>query len=121
MNTWQVRIENWHPARLNQLMVNRWKKHDLRRLDDDMVSAMCRFFQVPKATGKRRVSLEITLGPRMRADPDCWWKSLLDALKNCGMIMDDNSKWVELGGVVVTHGPRRETLITLEDLSEEHP
>ena len=36
---------------------------------------------IPRATGRRRVSLHIVLAPRQRAgDPDAFWKSTLDAL-----------------------------------------
>jgi len=73
--------------------------------------------KVPKAQGKRRVSLEIVLGPRQRGgDPDSYWKLLLDNLKHLGLIRDDNKEWVELGPVTFSRGPQRATAITLEDL-----
>lgn len=118
--TWRVEIPDWHPARLNQLLRNRWVRRDLRQLDDDMVAAYCRLAEVTRATLRRRVSLEITLTPRQRgADPDCWWKSVLDALVNCGAIRDDSVRWVELGAVVVRKGKRRQTIILIEDVEEE--
>jgi hypothetical protein len=57
--------------------------------------------QIPKATGKRQVSLHVTLGPRMRRfDADAWPKSVCDALVHAGMLIDDSSKYVEIGPVM---------------------
>lgn len=115
-------IDNWQPARLNQLLSGHWSKRArLKRQDRDTV-----FLAASKgiledglrfALGKRRVSLEITLAPRQRAgDPDAYWKSLLDALVHAGLLLDDNRQGVELGPVTFIRGPRRATTITLEDL-----
>lgn len=57
---------------------------------------------MPKATGKRRVSMEITMGKGMREyDFDNSWKSLLDGLVKAGMLVDDRNAYCQLG--TITH------------------
>jgi hypothetical protein len=55
------------------------------------------------------------LGPRQRgADPDAYWKSLLDALVHAGLLVDDSPKWCELGPVRFERECRRKPAIQLE-------
>lgn len=112
-----LEIPDWHPATVNQLLGN-WKKAmRLKRIDKELVEAYVWCDRIPRASGKRRVSLEIVLWPRQRAgDPDAYWKSLLDALKAAGAIVDDNRQHVELSPVTFSRGPRRRTRIVLEDV-----
>jgi Holliday junction resolvase RusA-like endonuclease len=74
--------------------------------------------KIPKATGKRRVSLHVTLGKGMREfDDDAWQKSTLDAMKHAGLIVDDSSRYVETGPVTFSRDRQGwGTRITLEDL-----
>lgn len=110
-----MEIPNWHPARLNQLLGNWRKAGRLKRADREILTLYSRYKKT--ATGKRRVSLAIVLGPRQRGgDPDCWWKSTLDGLKHAGMILDDSKERVELGSVTYERGSQKATRITLEDL-----
>ena len=99
MATYRLVIEGWHPARLNQLLAGHWSRcHRLKRADRQLVGLESKLQGIPPATGKRRVSLTLVLGPRQRAgDPDSYFKSLLDALTHAGMILDDNRQSVELG------------------------
>lgn len=114
---WDVVIPGWLPARANQLMRCHWQvRRRLRRQDDDVIALHCIQLGVPMAGGKRRVSLSVTLAPRQRVDPDCFWKSVLDALTNCGRLVDDDYRYVELGPVTIGTGPARKTVITLEDV-----
>jgi hypothetical protein len=64
------------------------------------------------------VSLVITLTARQRpADPDAFWKSLLDALVHAGLLADDDAAHVQLGGVIFRRGePPGGTEIVLEDV-----
>lgn len=119
-NVWFVRIDKWHPTRLNQLITCHWatagkrKKHDQQIISLSVLGAA-----VPKATRRRRVSLEITLAPRQRAaDPDAYWKSTLDALVKCGALVNDSRVWCELGPVEFQRGTVASTVIKLEDLQE---
>ena len=117
---YKIAIPNWRPAALN-----RDAKHAgqvgarLKKADGEMVAFYAIQCCTPKATGKRRVSLQIVLtGQQKEADPDAYQKSLLDALVHAGLLTDDNSQGVEWGGVEynqngsVTAG----TTIILEDV-----
>lgn len=109
-------IPNWHPARLNELLAGRWQAAKLKKADRQIV-AVYAFDVIPHATGKRRVDVEIVLGPRQRAcDPDAYHKSLLDALKHARLLIDDNRQHVELTPVRFSRGKQKATVITLTDL-----
>lgn len=115
---WYVVLVNWHPARLNQLLYAHWAKcHRLKRTDATVIALGVLGAGVPRADTARRVSLEITLAPRQRAaDPDAYWKSLLDGLVACGALVNDSHVWCELGGVKFLRGQRAKTVIRLENL-----
>jgi Holliday junction resolvase RusA-like endonuclease len=69
-----------------------------------------------KATGKRRVTITIILGPRQRgADPDAYFKAVGDALVDCGALVDDSRKWVEWMPVRYDRGKNTGCMIELED------
>lgn len=75
--------------------------------------------KVPKATGKRRVSLIWTLGKGgKRVDEDNTQKSILDALVACGLLRDDSAKWLEWGGVTFNRAATKALTIILEDLPD---
>jgi len=53
------------------LYAGHWgKRARLKRRDRDLLALFAKLGSVPKATGKRRVSLVLTLAPRQRAG-DC--------------------------------------------------
>ncbi len=112
-----LEIPQWVPHRLNQLL-GHWAQAARRKKQDrEFIGIYAHLQRIPKAEGKRRVSLVITLGPKMRSpDKDCWWKSVADALSACGLVKDDSPKWIEFGAVVYERGPQRATRIELEDL-----
>jgi hypothetical protein len=115
----QLVIPDWRPALLNTLLgCHRWKRGRLKKCDRQLIGFYARLAGVPKAEGKHRVSLLLTLGPRQRAgDPDAYWKSVLDGLVHAGLLADDNRQGVELGRVAFDRGARMETTIVLEDVS----
>ncbi len=116
--TWFVHIPNWHPTRLNQLLNSHWAvAARYKRHDADIIAASVLGAGVPKADrSRRRVSVEIVLGPRQRGgDPDCYWKSLLDGLVKCGLLKDDSKEWLECGEVIFSRGPRPATVIKIEN------
>jgi hypothetical protein len=116
--TYRLTVPDWHPAKLNQLLGHWAQRHRLKRGDRQLVWYYARLAGIPPAVLPRRVSLRITLGPRERAgDPDSYWKSLLDSLVHCGLLLDDNRQGVELGTVEFHRGQERATEITLEDLA----
>lgn len=116
--TWRVTIPNWRPCPDNKLAGGiHWAVRAKRkRQDADMVAVYC-WDRAPKATGKRRVRLEIVLSGRQKqVDPLAYCKSLFDALVKCGMLVDDSIEWVEFGGVTFTRGEKTSTTIILEEL-----
>lgn len=110
-------IPGWLPCRLNQLLGHWSTRHRLKKADRETVGLYARQAGIPRARGKRRVSLVLTLAPRQRAaDPDAWWKSVLDALTACGLLVDDNRQGCELGSVTFQRGRQKATTIILEDV-----
>ena len=87
-----------------------------------MVAVYCHQAGVPKASGKRRVSVTIlqpASTPGRMPDPDNLLKSLLDALVQAGMLVDDSSKWLTQGKVEILREPTvaaLETVIEFEDI-----
>jgi Holliday junction resolvase RusA-like endonuclease len=111
-------IPDWRPATLNELMSNRFRAARLKKADRKIIAGYARLAGTPKATGKRRVSVEVTRSGRMKEiDPDGIWKSLNDALVHAGLLVDDNSRLCELGTFTQPKGDRKSTRIILEDLS----
>lgn len=117
--THTIIIPGWRPARTNQLLGGGHWSHayKLKQRDKKWVETFAWFCKTPLAQGKRRVSLRITLAGRDKAaDPDAYWKSLLDALVACGQLMNDSGWWCELGTVEHVKGEARQTEIILEDV-----
>lgn len=114
----EVLILNWTPVRLNQLIgYHPMTAHRHKRKDRDLIHVYCLRAGITKATGKRRVHLTIMIPPRGRAaDPDAYWKSLLDGLVHCGALKGDSRQWVELAPVTFIKAQHKGTLITLEDI-----
>lgn len=113
----EIRIEGWAPTPLNRLLGNHHAAARLKKLDREYVILHARLARVSRATGRRRVSLRITLPPRQRRwDPDALWKSSLDALVHANMLRDDCPKWCELGQVEYVRGAALATVIVLEEV-----
>lgn len=113
----ELTISGWTPTRLNQLFGHWRKAHQLKKLDRQMIVLAARLAGLPPATGKRRVDLLLTLGPRQRpGDPDGLWKSLLDGLVAAGCLIDDSARWVELGAVEFERNTASASTIFLTDV-----
>lgn len=111
-----IEIPDFIPAALNQYVGRHWavmakmKKHD--RL---IIGVYCRKFEA--ATTKRRLDSHYVLSKGMKArDPDSYYKSQNDALVKARMLVDDSPKWVELGNVTYSRGPKKMTILTLTDI-----
>lgn len=115
---YSMRIDGWHPLKVNRMTGHHWKSYWHLKENDQKLVADHRFInQIPAATTKRRVELTIVMGPRQRGgDPDCYWKSLLDALTACGLLVDDSRQWCETPPAVFERGPIAATIITLSDI-----
>lgn len=114
-----VRIDHWHPTPLNELLNCHWAERGRKKkADAQIVGVSVRGADVPRASLPRLVALEITLGKGQRAaDPDAYWKSLLDGLVACGALKDDSRQWCHLGEVSFVRGERPRTVIRLENVS----
>lgn len=113
---YRIVIPRWTPARLNQMMGRHWSViQKLKRTDLNLLAFYGR--DIPLAGGPRSVKLIITLGPRQRgADPDAFWKSILDALVTRGLLVDDSRKWCRIEPVEFVRGTEKSTTIELRDL-----
>jgi hypothetical protein len=112
----RIELPGFAPVLLNQLLHCHWAVAAKRKKAWTRTIGLFSD-NVPRAAGKRRVSLVVTLPPRGRKfDPDAPWKALLDALVRLGLLVDDSPKWVELGSVTFERGPSKATTIILEDI-----
>ena len=98
----EIWIPIWRPVTLNALLGCKLRERmRLKKQDRDFVTCYFRASEIPKATGKRRVSLELFLarGQKER-DPDSMWKVLADSLVKCGALVDHTNEYVEYGYVM---------------------
>lgn len=115
--TYRIEVPGWWPALLNQFLYKHWSvRSRMKRQDRKTIALAVLIAGTPKATGKRRVTLTLVLGPRQRrCDGDAPWKSLLDGLAKCGALVDDNTDWVEMAALRFAKGEKA-TIIELEDI-----
>ena len=119
---WTLTVQNWHPTRLNAVRGRHWAvEHRAKRTD----AAIYRFAAIvagcPKATGRRRVRLEMGGWRTGKVpDKDAWAKVCLDALVRAGLLTDDGERGLEGQLEVVYHrGAKKWTRLILEDCPEE--
>lgn len=117
--THTLTIPNWHPSRLNQLM-GHWAERARRKKGDaEFVFVYAYLARIPRATGKRRVDLVVTLAKGQRSpDRDAWWKSTLDALVHARLLRDDCPKWCVPGSVEYRRADGPATTILLTDMED---
>jgi hypothetical protein len=82
--------------------------------DKDIVGFHAKMAGLPRAERPRRVGAVITKPGRL-ADVDAYYKSLLDCLVACCLLIDDSPAWCELAPWKIERGPRQ-TVVTLEDI-----
>lgn len=108
-------IPGYLPTPLNRLLRMHWSRRGKHQAGASaLVAGYARLAGVPRAEGRRRVSLTFRGG---RADPDARLKLILDALVRASLLVDDGEAWCVIGEVRNT-GRRgdRATVITLEDV-----
>ncbi len=120
VKTHRIEITGWSPTPLNKLMRMHWgRRCKVKREAYVLVLLGCHLNGVPKAKGRRRVSIAVTVAGRSGIpDADGVLKLLLDGLVRCGALVDDSGRWCELGEVWVGRGPARRTVIVLEDIPD---
>lgn len=110
-------IPDFVPTPLNQLLRSVKARIRLKRGDREIVCHYAREQELPQAEGPRRVSVMIEM-PGRRVDPDSVLKSLLDCLVCAGLLVNDSSRWCQLGDVRVEKAAKRRTTVVLEDIEE---
>lgn len=109
-------IPGWHPARLNQLMSEPLGGYKRKKLDRRIVADHIHSYGIQRATNKRSLKALLLFPKGKRAgDPDCYWKSLCDALVQCGALVNDSDLWVKLEPNEYFRGPSMATIIILRD------
>lgn len=113
-----IEIPHWHPTPLNKLLhKNRFGAARLKAADTQVICVYANIAKATKAKGPRSLKIIITLAPRQRAcDPDAYFKSCLDALVNCGYLVNDNRQNLTLLPTEFQRGVAYKTDIVLEDL-----
>src|SRR5262245_29869941 len=102
-------IPRWHPATMNQMLRSVRTRMRLKKRDREMIWAYAMKQHIAKAEGLRRVQLSILLRPgKLPADADAYWKSLLDALVQAGLLLNDTIAAVELAPVRLTPTGRQD-------------
>lgn len=118
MPAYFVVIPGYRLPLLNELLRSHpIRRARLKREAAELVWGYALVAGVPRATGRRRVSLWVVAPWRRLPDPDSADKALLDALVSAGLLVDDSAEWVERTEPVFVRGKRVETTITLEDLA----
>ncbi len=116
--TYTLTLNNWHPVRINAWIGEHWRvRHRLASDQAAVIEYEAFNAEIPPATGRRRVSLELHGWPRGRfPDRDAYDKLFLDALVKAGLLTDDSLEGLA-GRMEVTfvRSNERRTIITLED------
>lgn len=112
---YRMEIPGWAPTLDNQLRGNVMAVHLRKKADVEQVARAKLVYGVPKATGPRRVSVEISGRYGRKPDPLAPFKSLLDALTRCGLLVDDDTRYCVPEPARYVRGPKG-TVIILEDL-----
>ena len=118
---YRITIKDWRPWPDNKLSGGtHWSVRSKRKKQDELiVSLSARIADTPKATGKRRVHLEIVLsGKQQQTDPLAYAKSTLDALTKCGMLIDDSTEYVEWITPTYRRDDHTQTTIVLTEVQE---
>lgn len=135
--TWPIEIPGLRPAFDNDLMGN-WKRaHRMKDRDRKAVAKAAALAGVPlvgptladrKAHAhlgidlpeytpiRRRVEIAVAGPFRKLPDPKAAHKSILDACKNAGLLVDDDAAWCESPDGVFTRAKTYATTITITDL-----
>ncbi len=112
-----LEIPGYLPLSLNRLMRSRKLRMSEPKRAADHFTLAALVFRVPKATGKRRVSLVFTVQKgKPKPDPDNLVKVVLDGLVKAGVLVDDSDEWCQLGGIRMEVGKHPKTMAIVEEM-----
>lgn len=112
-----VHIPNWRPHTTNELLKAHWRTAGrLKSADAQMIGTYCNMNKVPRAEGRRSVSITMTCAQGRSLDQDAVQKSCLDALVVGGYLVDDSVLWMYFLGVTIERGKQRATTIRIADI-----
>ncbi len=115
---YRLEIPDWRPKTLNAILANRWAGPKAKKAAAKFFGVYARVFDIPPATGKRRVSLTLRMAKGERCpDEDAYWKVTLDALVRCKLLKQDVPKWCTLGPVTFERTGRAGVVVTLEEVA----
>jgi hypothetical protein len=117
VRSWTLVIPGWRPVLDNELIYVHWSKARRRkRADVRQLVVAGLAYGVPRATGRRRLTLTIRQATGPFPDDTAPLKSLWDALKHAGLIVDDSREWLEMVWPPTFERGPKGTVIVLEDL-----
>lgn len=116
---WVMEIPGWCPTFDNKLKRVPMAAHRLKKHDANIVGRAALIFGVPAAIGRRR--LRLTIRNRFGSFPDdsAPLKSLWDALKSNGLLVDDSRDWLEFVWPPTYERAAKATVIDLEDIESD--
>ena len=114
---WTLVIPGFTPTRDNQLIYVHWATaRRLKRHDANVIARAAVAYGVPKATGRRRVTLTVQSRFRRLPDDTAYLKSALDGLVHAGLLVDDSREWMDLTWPPEYLKGPKQTTIELENL-----
>jgi len=115
-----IHIPRWLPTSDNKLTGCHWAVSRSKKAGDmNMIAVTAHNQKIPKAQGKRRVEIVLTIAKSKkgrRPDPTNFYKSVMDALVGLGYLIDDNSKHMEHLPTRLETGDETATTIYLTDI-----
>ncbi len=109
-------MDDWLPTTDNQSRMHWARSHKAKQGDAATVMWEAMVQRIPKAVCRRKVDIHFTCLRKGRPpDPTNMLKSLLDALKLAGLLIDDSWKWCESRVVGMDRSDTRKTVIVLTD------
>ncbi len=116
--TWTMTVPQWTPALLNDVMGKHWQRaHKIKRKQAEMLAVYARLQDVPRATGKRKLSVTCYGWPTGRIpDQDAIWKLLLDSLVRAQLLTDDGPSGLEGAATVeFVRSEKKQTILRFEE------
>jgi hypothetical protein len=109
-------IDGWRPTLANELKRHPFVAAGAKKRDADLLTLIAQSQRLPRAVGKRRLSVVIRNRFGRLPDHDAPLKSLFDALVQAQLLVDDSDEWLDFEWPPrYVRGPLQ-TVIRLEDV-----